>query len=150
MTAAGASKIIVDMDKARLDVARVHRWLSEDSYWARGRTRDVVERSIANSVVFGAYCGDEQVGFARAVTDGVTFAWLCDVFVSPDHRRRGVGKLLVQAAADYADRSGFRITVLATRDAQDLYVRYGGFHAVEQPERWMVRRAVDGSPSCAR
>ncbi len=141
---------VVSSDKSRLDLAIVHEWLSDESYWAQGRTREAVERSVENSVVFGAYCGGEQVGFARAVTDGATFAWLCDVFVSPAHRGRGVGKLLVRAAAEHADRCGLRIMVLATRDAQGLYERYGDFHAVECPERWMVRRPIDAPPSCAR
>ncbi len=141
---------VVSTDKSRLDLARVHQWLSEQSYWAQGRTREAVERSVANSVVFGAYCGGEQVGFARAVTDEVTFAWLCDVFVSPDHRGRGVGKLLLRAATEHADGWGLRIMVLATRDAHGLYEAYGDFRVVENPERWMVRRPVDGPPSCAR
>jgi GNAT superfamily N-acetyltransferase len=141
---------VVSTDKSRLDLARVHQWLSQESYWAQGRTREAVERSVATSTVFGAYCGDEQVGFARAVTDGVTFAWLCDVFVSPAHRGHGVGRALVRAAALYADECGLKIMLLATRDAQGLYERYGNFHVVENPGRWMVRRPVDGPPSCAR
>ncbi|MCX6099462.1 MAG: GNAT family N-acetyltransferase, partial [Candidatus Bipolaricaulota bacterium] len=93
----------VSTDKARLDLDLVHRWLSEVSYWAQGRSRDVVERSIEHSLAFGAYLGDEQVGFARAVTDYATFAWLCDVFVDEGHRGRGVGKLLVRSVTAHPE-----------------------------------------------
>jgi GNAT superfamily N-acetyltransferase len=150
MPPAKLSEDVVDTDKAQLDLDRIHRWLSVESYWAQGRTRDEVERSLANSAVSGAYRGVEQVGFARAVTDAATFAWLCVVFVDSAHRGRRVGKLLVHAAVEYADCTGLGITAPATRDAQDLYARCGGSHSVEQPERWMVRRASDGSPPCAR
>ncbi len=132
----------VSTDATRLDVERVHRWLSEQSYWAQGRTRDEVERSLARSVSFGVYCGGEQVGFARVVTDEVTFGWLCDVFVDEEHRGRGVGKLLVEAVTAHPTLGRLRMMVLATRDAHGLYEGYGGFHAIEKPARWMVRRAT--------
>ena len=79
----------ISTDKARLDVAYIHRYLSEESYWARGRTPDTVEKAIANSLCFGVFWGAEQVGFARVVTDCATFGWLCDVFVDERHRGRG-------------------------------------------------------------
>jgi GNAT superfamily N-acetyltransferase len=141
----------VSTDKTRLDLDLVHRWLSQESYWAEGRSRSIVERSIENSVTFGVYWGDEQVGFARAVTDYATFAWLCDVFVDPKHRGRGVGKLLVQSATEHPELCGLRRMLLATRDAGGLYETYGGFHVLKTPERWMVRhgnRGADSSP-CA-
>lgn len=139
----------VSTDRARLDLDLVHRWLSENSYWAQGRSRDMVERSIEHSLAFGAYLGDEQVGFARAVTDYATFAWLCDVFVDEGHRGRGVGKLLVKTATEHPELCGLRLILLATRDAHALYETYGGFHVVKTPERWMVRRVEGGSPPCA-
>ncbi len=139
----------VSTDKARLDLGLVHRWLSEVSYWAQGRSRDVVERSIEHSLAFGAYLGDEQVGFARAVTDYATFAWLCDVFVDESHRGRGVGKLLVRSVTAHPELRGLRLMVLATRDAHGLYETYGGFDVVKTPERWMVRHVEGGSPPCA-
>jgi GNAT superfamily N-acetyltransferase len=139
----------VSTDKARLDLDLVHRWLSEKSYWAQGRSRDVVERSIEHSLAFGAYLGDEQVGFARAVTDYTTFAWLCDVFVDEGHRGRGVGKLLVRSVTAHPELQGLRLMVLATRDAHGLYETHGGFHVMSAPERWMVRHVEGGSPPCA-
>lgn len=137
----------VSADPNLLDLDRIHRWLSGESYWAQGRTRDVVERSIGNSLAFGAYLGDEQVGFARAVTDYATFAWLCDVFVDAAHRGRGVGKLLVQAATEHPKLRGMQLMLLATRDAHSLYETYGGFHVIEGPGGWMIRRAHATEPS---
>jgi len=150
MSSVVPSEYVVDAEKSRIDLDRVHRWLSVESYWAQGRTREQVERSIANSVALGAYHRGEQVGFARIVTDHSTFGWLCDVFVEKTHRGRGVGKLLVRAAVAYADACGLRITVLATRDAQKLYAQSGGFHVMERPQGWMVRRGADGAPPVAR
>ncbi len=139
----------ISTDRERLDVERIHRWLSEESYWAQGRTREVVERSIEHSLAFGAYLGDEQVGFARAVTDYATFAWLCDVFVVAAHRGRGVGKLLVRPATEHPELRGLRLMVVATRDVHALYETYGGFRSLQSPERWMARYAVSGPPPCA-
>jgi len=139
----------ISTDPRRLDVDRIVRWLNEESYWAGGRPRGIIERSIEHSLAFGAYQVGEQVGFARVVTDRATFAWLCDVFVDEAHRGRGVGKLLVQAATEHPDVRGLRLMLLATRDAQGLYERYGGFHVLQTPERWMVRWAVEGPPPCA-
>ena len=130
---------LVSDDPERVDVATVHRWLSEDSYWSRGRTRETVERSIANSIPLGAYRGAAMIGFARVVTDRSTFAWLCDVFVAPDHRGAGVGKALVAAAVDHPDLTNIKRYVLATADAQDLYRQYG-FELLDNPDRWMIRR----------
>lgn len=112
-------------DPARLDVDVLHRWLSEQAYWAKGRSRQTVERSLQSSWSLGAYDGPLLVGFARLVTDYATHAWLCDVFVSPDARGRGIGKALVQRCAEQADAWGLRRTMLATRDAHALYRSFG-------------------------
>jgi GNAT superfamily N-acetyltransferase len=118
----------------------VHRFLSEVSYWARGRSLDAVERSLAGSVVIGAYTPDgTQAGLARVVTDGATFAWLCDVFVLPAHRGHGLGKRLVAAALAHPDVAGVGRVMLKTDDAHGLYAPYG-FRPVGDPERWMERR----------
>ncbi len=86
----------ISTDKARLDISAIHEYLSERSYWAEGRPREVVERAIENSLCFGVYEGERQAGFARVVTDYATFAWLCDVFILEDYRGRGLGKWLVE------------------------------------------------------
>lgn len=127
-------------DPSRLDHEVVHRWLAEHSYWARGRTRETVDRSLEHSIVFGAYdASGATVGSARVVTDRATFGWLCDVFVVEEHRGRGLGKALVAAVAAHPDLVGLKRFALATRDAHDLYGRHG-FAPLDAPERWMVRR----------
>ena len=132
----------ISTDKTRLDTGLIHRFLSEDSYWAQDRPYDVVERSIDHSLCFGVYAETEQVGFARVVTDYATFAWLCDVFVVEPHRGRGLGKWLVETVVAHPDLDGIRLFSLATRDAHELYRRYAGFEPLEVPEKWMVRRSV--------
>ncbi len=112
-------------DPRRLDLDVVHRFLSEQAYWARGVSRAVVERSVRESWCVGAYAGPAQVGFARLVSDRATYAWLCDVFVLPEHRGAGTGSALVQAALDRAAADGVRRVLLATADAHELYRRHG-------------------------
>ena len=129
----------VSTDPSLLDVARIHRWLSEDAYWALGRTREVVERSIEHSLNFGAYDDSgAQVGYARVVTDHATFAWLCDVFVSPDRRGDGVGTALLDAVTAHLAGCRLSRTLLATADAHALYERYG-FAPLRHPRRFMAR-----------
>lgn len=139
--------IEISTDNARLDVALIHRFLSEESYWATHVPRDVVERSIANSLCFAAYEDGRQVGFARVITDRATFAYLADVFVVPSHRGRGVGKSIMDAIRKHADLQGLRRWMLATRDAHGLYRQYG-FGEVANPRRLMeivVANAYEGS-----
>jgi GNAT superfamily N-acetyltransferase len=138
----------VSTDKARLDVALIHRWLSESSYWAKGRGRDTVVRSIENSLCFGAYARDgSQAGFARVVTDLATFAWICDVFVVDAHRGRGVGKRLIEEVVAHPQLQGLRRLLLATADAHELYRRYGGFAPLRVPESWMERFEGSSGPA---
>jgi len=132
-------------DRSRLDVALIHEALSRRAYWAHGRPPEVVQRSIEHSLCFGIYDAEGLAAFARVVTDYATFAWLCDVFVLEEHRGRGLGKWLVEATVGHPDLEGLKLFVLATRDAHELYRRYGGFELLPAPERWMVRR-----PAAAR
>ena len=134
-----ASAIAISTDRNRLDLAYVHRYLSEECYWALGRSRAIVEKSIANSLCFGVYAGDRQIGFARVVTDYATFAWLCDVFIDVAYRGQGLGKQLVETVVAHPELQGLRNFILATRDAHELYRGYGGFEALAAPERWMAR-----------
>jgi GNAT superfamily N-acetyltransferase len=127
-------------DKGRLDVALIHEALSQRAYWAEGRSEEVARRSIEHSLCFGIYDSAGLAAFARVVTDYATFAWLCDVFVMEAHRGRGLGKWLVEAVVSHPDLQGLRLFTLATRDAHELYRRYGGFEALPKPERWMARR----------
>ena len=126
----------VSTDKARLDIDLIHKFLSEDSYWAKNIPRAVVERSIANSLCFGAYDGREQAGFTRVVTDYAVFAWIGDVFVLPKHRGHGVSKMIMQAIRTHPDLQGLRRWHLTTRDAHGLYRQFG-FREVETPARHM-------------
>ena len=131
--------LIISTDPARLDVALIHRFLSEESHWARGIPREVVERSIAHSLCFGAYDDDgAQLGFARVVTDRATFAWLADVFVLEGLRGRGIGEALVLAVNAHAELQGIRRRLLATSSAAPLYARHG-WVPLARPEIYMER-----------
>jgi GNAT superfamily N-acetyltransferase len=137
----------ISTDPADLDVDWMHAALSERAYWALDRTRDAVVASIEGSLCFGAYRGSRQVGVARVVTDFATFGWICDVFVDETERGRGVGGRLMAAITSDPRLRDLRRLVLATRDAHELYARYG-FTPLVQPDRWMERRSLapsDGS-----
>jgi GNAT superfamily N-acetyltransferase len=134
--------LLVSTDRARLDVALVHRVLSS-TYWARGIPREIVERSIAGSVAFGLYDGAEQIGFARVVTDLATYAYLCDVFVVEQRRGAGLGDWLVESIMLHPELQGLRRFALFTRDAASLYARHG-FVSPAAPAGYMeiVKRDV--------
>jgi len=114
----------------------VHRWLSTQAYWALGRSRETVVRSLAASTVLGAYAEGRLVGLARAVTDGATFAWVCDVYVDTAHRRRGIGSALVRELVARLQAGGVYRVLLATRDAHEVYRRLG-FTELVEPGAWM-------------
>lgn len=120
----------------RIDLDTVHRYLSQESYWAAEIPRAVVEESVRNSLPVAAFLGDEQVGFARAVTDYATFAYLADVFVMPEHRGRGLSKKLVEALMSHPRLQNIRRWQLVTRDAHGLYAQFG-FQPLSHPERHM-------------
>jgi GNAT superfamily N-acetyltransferase len=130
---------IISTDASRLDVDCIHKYLSEESYWAKGRPLSVVQRTIEHSLCFGVYQGEQQVGFARVVTDYGTFAWIADVFILPSHRGYGLGKWLIDCIVTHPELQGMRRFLLATRDAHDLYRTYGGFQPLRAPERFMER-----------
>jgi GNAT superfamily N-acetyltransferase len=129
---------LISTDRSRLNLELIHDFLSHHTYWATGRSREVVERSIENSLPFGIYQGPEQVGFARVVTDYATFAWVADVFVLPAHRGRGLSKSLMEVMIAHPGLQGFRRWVLSTKDAHGIYERFG-FIKLHRPERWMER-----------
>jgi len=133
----------ISTDPADLDLDWLVPALSERAYWALGRSRTVIERSVAGSLVFSALVGGRQVGFARVVTDEATFAWICDVFVDESARGRGVGKRLMAAIVGDPRLQGLRRMMLATQDAHGLYAGFG-FEPLAEPGMWMVRPAPGG------
>ncbi|MCX5139095.1 GNAT family N-acetyltransferase [Streptomyces sp. NBC_00338] len=141
MTGIPQERYEISSDPARLDAARIHTWLSGDSYWARGRTREHQDRAIAGSLNFGAYdlATGEQSGYARVVTDLATFAWLCDVYVDRTARGQGLGGRLVAAARDHLAPTGVRRFLLGTADAHGVYEK-AGFRALDNPDQWMCLR----------
>ncbi|MDP9494244.1 MAG: GNAT family N-acetyltransferase [Actinomycetota bacterium] len=134
-----ADEYEISSDPARFDRETFHHWISDLSYWANGRARETTEAACDASVVFGAYLGTgEMIGCARVVTDGLTFAWLCDVFVDEPYRSRGVGRRLMEAVMEHPGMAEMKRFVLATADAHGLYEEVG-FETLKKPERWMIR-----------
>jgi GNAT superfamily N-acetyltransferase len=129
---------VISTERDRLDLDLIHKFLSEDAYWSPGVSKDVVRRTIENSLCFGMYRAAEQVGFGRVVTDRAAIAYLADVFVLPDHRGRGLGKWLVETILSHPDLQSLRRFFLGTADAHSLYERHG-FRPID-PSRMMERR----------
>lgn len=129
----------IDTNRKRMDIDLIHAFLNEESYWAKGRSRETIERSVRNSVSFGIYDGSRMVGFGRVITDYATFAWIADVFVIREYRGKSLSKYLMEVMLSHPRLQRFRRWVLATRDAHELYRRYG-FHELKRPERWMERQ----------
>ncbi|MBX9402995.1 GNAT family N-acetyltransferase [Lysobacter sp. BMK333-48F3] len=132
----------ISTDPAEIDLGRVHDFLSNRSGWAQGIPRATLERAIAHSLCFSGLIGTEQVAFARVVSDRATFANLVDVFVLPQHRGHGYGKVLVQAVLAHPQLQGLRRFTLATADAHGLYAQFG-FAAPSRPHTLMERYAPD-------
>ena len=128
----------ISTDNKRLDIRRIHDFVSNQSYWAQGRAIETVQRAVDNSLNFGLYKNNQLIGFARVVTDYATFAWIADVFVLSEHRGQGLSKWIMEVILSHPELQGFRRWVLATRDAHGLYARFG-FIPLHRPERWMER-----------
>ena len=133
----------ISTDPARIDLNVVLDYLQKQAYWAQGRAREVIERSIQHSENFGVYRsssngGNAQVGFARVVTDYATFAYVCDVFILPSEQGHGLGKWLMASMLSHPQLQGLRWWYLRTRDAHGLYKQFG-FTELKQPERSMER-----------
>ena len=126
----------ITTEKSRLDIDLIHRYLSVDSYWAKNIPRSIVADSIEHSLCFAAFAGNEFAGFARLVTDYATFGYVADVFVLPEHRGRGVAKLIMKAMCEHPAVQRLRRWHLVTRDAGALYEKFG-FTALSKPERHM-------------
>ena len=125
----------ISCDTSKLDCSMIYHFLST-SYWAAGIPEEVFLRSISGSLCFGLYHGEAQIGFARVITDKATFAYLCDVFVLPDYRGRGLGHWLMEAIQNHPELKNLRRFVLVTRDAHSLYRQFG-FGQLSRPESYM-------------
>ena len=137
----------IDTTTDRLDVALVHRWLSTDAYWALGRSEQTVAAAVANSTCYGVYDpGNRLVGFARAITDSATFAWVCDVYIDRGARGLGLGTWLARSIVAELQERGVPRVVLATRDAHEVY-RRAGFGELAHPSTWME---IDHRPTRLR
>jgi GNAT superfamily N-acetyltransferase len=132
---------LISTDKSRLDLTLIHNFLTT-SYWAAGIPLEIVRRSIENSLSFGLYREDQQIGYARVITDYATFAYLGDVFILEPFRGQGLSKWLMEVIVTHPDLQGFRRWILLTKDAHGLYKKVG-FTGVATPERYMERFFAD-------
>lgn len=128
-------------DQQLLDISLIHNFL-HDSYWAKGIPLEILARALENSLCFGLFHNDKQIGFGRAITDRATFAYLSDVFIVEGYRDRGLRKWLVSCILQHPDLQGLRRWLLATLDAHGLY-QHHGFMPLSQPERFMEINAPD-------
>lgn len=128
--------LTISADKEKLDIPLIHKYLSEDSYWAKNIPLEILEGSIEGSLAFGVYLDGAQVGFARIITDKATFAYLADVFILPEHHGKGFAGKLLDYIIKFPELQGLRRWMLATRDAHELYRRVG-FKETAHPEWFM-------------
>jgi GNAT superfamily N-acetyltransferase len=126
----------ISTDKSKLDIKAIHDFLTNRSYWAKGRSLETVKRSVENSLCFGVYQGENMVGFARVATDYAVFAYIMDVFILEGHRGKGLSKLLMDYIMKYPALQGLQRYMLATQDAHELYKKYG-FTVIASPEKFM-------------
>ena len=132
----------ISTDKSKLDVAVVFDYLSKQSYWAKGRSLKTIEKSIEHSLCFGVFDDENnQVGFARVVSDLAVFAWLMDVFILPNQRGKGLGKLLIKEIVNYPALKDVKKWGLGTKDAHGLYEKFG-FKYLAKPENMMELEVV--------
>lgn len=132
----------ISTDKEKLQLNYIHQYLSEESYWAKNIPLGIVQRSIAGSLCFGVYHGDQQIGFARVITDHATFGYLADVFIDKNHRGKGLSKQLMKTIMEHDSIKGLRRLMLATLDAHSLYAQFG-FESQEGNKRLMGIKFFD-------
>ncbi|MEO6588474.1 MAG: GNAT family N-acetyltransferase [Pyrinomonadaceae bacterium] len=130
----------ISTDRNLLQLDAIQKFLTEESYWAKTRTREQTETAIKNCLPFGVYKGENQIGFARVVTDYATFAYLGDVYILEEFRGQGLSLWLMDVIINHPELQGFRRWILATKDAHKLYEKFG-FHQLVHPERWMEKPA---------
>jgi len=135
-----SSSFYISTDDNKLNVSLIHDWLSNQSYWAKGRSRELVERTIRHSLCFGVYDTDhQQVGFARVVTDFTVYAYILDLFIIESRRGLGLSKMLMEEIMNHPELQLISKWALATRDAHGLYAQFG-FCPVASPERLMEKK----------
>ena len=137
-------EFIVSTDRKRMNLDFIYSELSA-MYWSKGMPREIFERSIQNSLCFGLYYNKRQIGFARVVSDLATFAFLGDVFVSEKYRGQGGSKALMRAIINHSDLQNLRRFCLGTKDAHDLYRKFG-FEVIEEPSNWMEIKCPYNKP----
>ena len=128
-------KFYISTEKEKMDIDLIHSFLTR-SYWAEGISKEIIKRSIEGALCFGVFENDQQVGFARMITDKATFAYLADVFIIDEYRGLGLSKWLMEVIMSHPDLQGLRRLMLATRDAHELYKKFG-FTQLNNVDRWM-------------
>tara|TARA_R110002167_G_scaffold54785_13_gene156075 strand:- start:404 stop:829 length:426 start_codon:yes stop_codon:yes gene_type:complete len=130
----------ISRDRSKLDIPLVHDYLSKKSYWAKGRSIELVRKSIENSICFGVFDRHgTQIGFARLVTDEVVFEWLMDIFIIQEYRGKGIGRMLLHHVMDIPELREVNGIGLRTNDAHGLYRKFG-FELITNPDTWMLRK----------
>ena len=122
-----------------MDLNFIHSYLCNESYWAKGRSKELVQKSIENSLCFAVFQGDKQIGFGRVATDYVVFAWLMDLFIDPEYRGQGLAGRLIKEIIEHPDLKQVNGIGLRTEDVHRLYQKYG-FEKIKRPETWMLRK----------
>jgi GNAT superfamily N-acetyltransferase len=128
-------RFFISTEKEKFDIDLIHSFLTR-SYWAEGISKEIIKRSIEGSLCFGVFENDKQIGFARMITDKATFAYLADVFIIEEYRGLGLSKWLMEVIISHPDLRGLRRMMLATRDAHELYKKFG-FTPLNNVDRWM-------------
>ncbi|WP_370898150.1 GNAT family N-acetyltransferase [Chryseobacterium gossypii] len=126
----------ISTDKTRLDIDSIHDFLSTKAYWSLNIPRERVQKAIGNSLCFGVFHNEKQIGFARIITDFSTAAYLCDVYILEDHRGKGLSKWLMEAVMGHPELQGLRRWMLVTGDAHGLYRQFG-WADIAEPSKWM-------------
>jgi GNAT superfamily N-acetyltransferase len=134
-TTINLDELLITSDKSKLHLGLIHKFLSA-AYWSKGRSTKIIDKSIENSLCFGVYYKNKQLGFARVVTDYSIFAYLADVFIIEEFQGQGVGKKLIQTILEYPALKDVKRWMLATTDAHKFYSRFG-FNNLDQPEKFM-------------
>jgi GNAT superfamily N-acetyltransferase len=125
-------------DSNQMDLAVIHDFLANQSYWAKNIPFEIVKKSVENSLNFGLFQGEKQIGYARVITDYATMAYLGDVFVLPEYRGQGLSKWLMETITNHPNLQGLRRWILLTADAHELYKQFG-WKDIDKPERYMEK-----------